>query len=41
MDDLLRRMMKERGDELLPAQAFLDRYGYEVDEEWGAVPYNP
>ena len=31
-------MMTERGDELLPAQVFLDRYGYEVDQA-SAVPY--
>ena len=38
LEILLQAMMDERGDELLPAQAFLDRYGYEVDQV-GAVPY--
>ena len=39
MDALLHRLMQERGDELLPAQAYLDSYGYEVDKV-GAVPHN-
>lgn len=38
MDAMLERHMRERGDELLPAQVFLDRFGYEIDEV-GAVPY--
>lgn len=39
MDFLLQGLMQERGDELLPAQAYLDKYGYEVDKV-GAVPYD-
>ncbi len=38
MENLLQAMMAERGDELAPAQVFLDRYWYEVDRV-GAVPY--
>ena len=38
MDALLEREMFRRGDALLPARHYLDRYGYEVDES-GAVPY--
>jgi hypothetical protein len=38
MENLLQAMMAERGDELAPAQVFLDRYGHEVDRV-GAVPY--
>ncbi len=38
MDALLEREMSRRGDALLPARHYLDRYGYEVDES-GAVPY--
>jgi len=39
MDFLLQGLMQERGDELIPAQAYLDKYGYEVDKV-GAVPYD-
>ena len=38
IDRMLEEMMRERGDELLPAQAFLDKFGYEVNKV-GAVPY--
>mgnify|MGYP006282406989 FL=1 len=32
LDDLLDRKLRQRGDELLPADAYLDEWGYEVDE---------
>ena len=34
----LDRLLSERGDELLPAQTYIDRYGYTVDAK-GAIPY--
>ena len=38
LDHLLNRMLAVRGDEFLPSGAYLDRFGYKVNET-GAIPY--
>ncbi len=38
LDDQLKNEMARRGDALLPARHYLDRYGYEVGES-GAIPH--
>ena len=40
LDALLDRKLDQTGDKFLPAQAYLDQWGYPVDET-GTVPYTP
>ncbi|MFO7899743.1 MAG: sulfatase [Planctomycetota bacterium] len=40
LDTRLNAMLAEQGDEFLPADAYLEKWGYEVDEH-GAAPYGP
>lgn len=38
LEELLQQHLAQRGDRFLPAAAYLERYGYAVDER-GAIPY--
>ena len=39
LEDAMQQLLAERGDEFLPAAAYIDRYGFAVDER-GAIPYS-
>ena len=38
LEDVLQQLLAQRGDRFLPAAAYLEQYGYTVDES-GAIPY--
>ncbi|HOP12208.1 MAG TPA: sulfatase [Oscillospiraceae bacterium] len=38
LDELLQKMLKDRGDEFLPGEAYVKKWGYPTDET-GTVPY--
>ena len=38
LEDALQQLLAQRGDRFLPAAAYLEQYGYTVDES-GAIPY--
>jgi len=40
LDGILRRRLKETGDEFLDAAAYVEKWGYPVDKS-GTVPYRP
>ena len=40
LDAVLRRKLCESGDQFLPAAAYLEKWGYAVNET-GTVPYTP
>lgn len=39
MDDMLQGKLKERGDQFLPKEAYLEKWGYEVSDKNGEIPY--
>jgi hypothetical protein len=40
LEVVLARKLKDSGDEFLPAEAYIEKWGYSVDAN-GTVPYTP